>query len=122
MERHIEEMVTTERNVGRREASGPQTIEYIVYFILGVIEILLMFRFIFKVLGANASSGFVNFIYDISDIFVLPFVGIFSSGTAQGVETTAVFEPATLVAMLVYAAIGWGIVRLVQVLSGQNQN
>jgi len=41
----------------------------IIYYILGIIEVLLTFRFIFKLLGANPNSGFVSLIYSISQVF-----------------------------------------------------
>jgi hypothetical protein len=40
------------------------------------------------------------------------FEGIFSRGTATGAETTAVFEPATLIVMVVIGLIAWGVLRL----------
>lgn len=130
MERQTEETVTTkesdvdvtEKSPTKREASGPQTGEYLVYFIFGVLEVLLGFRFVLKLLGASLSSGFVSSIYNLSRIFIWPFEGIFRSGTTQGVETTAVFEPATLVAIIVYALAAWGVVKLIQILSGQKQD
>lgn len=87
----------------------------IVYYILGVIEVFLALRFGMKLLGANPDSPFVDFIYGVSGIFVAPFNGIFSSATGDGVETTSVFEPATLIAGLVYWLIAWGIVKLMKV-------
>lgn len=84
-----------------------------IYFLLGVIEVLLVFRFLLKLLGANPASGFVNFVYDISGIFVAPFKAIFSTTTTEGDVTKGVFEPATLVAMVVYGIVAWGIVKLV---------
>lgn len=124
MEKQTEETVTTQEkntNPSKREATGTQTIAYLVYFIFGAIEILLAFRFVLKLLGASLSSGFVSSIYDFSGIFIAPFEGIFRSGTTQGVETTAVFEPATLVAMIVYAVLAWGIVKLISIFSGERQ-
>lgn len=129
MEKQTKETVTTqEGNVGpsekapvKRDATGSQTVEYLVYFIFGVLEILLTFRFILQLLGASLSSGFVSSIYDFSRIFILPFEGIFRTGTAQGIETTAVFEPATLVAIIVYALLAWGIVKLIRIFSGEKQ-
>jgi hypothetical protein len=35
----------------------------LTWFVLGVIETLLLFRFVFKMIGANTFSGFTNFIY-----------------------------------------------------------
>lgn len=124
MEKDTRETVTTrENNVNpaKRDATGSQTIAYLVYFIFGTLEILLAFRFVLKLLGASLSSSFVNSIYDLSRIFVWPFEGIFRTGTTQGVETTAVFEPATLVAMIVYAVLAWGIVKLISIFSGERQ-
>jgi len=66
-------------------------------------------------------SSFVDVIYTLTGIFILPFEGIFRRGYAQGVETTSVLEPATLTAIIVYAILAWGIVQLVHVLSGERQ-
>ena len=84
----------------------------IIYVLFGLLEVLLGLRLIFKLLGANPGSGFVDAVYAWSEPFVSPFYGIFSAATTTGVETTAVFEPATLIAMLIYAIIAWAIVRL----------
>lgn len=83
-----------------------------IWFIVGVIEVLLGLRFIMKLLGANPNSGFVDFIYTVSGIFVAPFNGIFSTATAEGDVVSSVFDPATLVAMLIYVLLGWGLVKL----------
>lgn len=86
----------------------------IVYYVLGVVEVLLAFRFLFKLLGANTVSGFVVFLYAVTKIFVLPFTGIFSSVSSAGGPAGYIFEPATLVAMIVYAIVARGIVSLVR--------
>lgn len=111
---------TTIKSV-KNEASKSQTIEYIIYFLFGLLEILLAFRLVLKLTGANPVSGFVSFIYGLTQIFVLPFLGIFRQTTTQGLETTAVLEPATLVAAVVYGVLAWGIVMLVRIFSGEKQ-
>ena len=110
--------VTTET---KRVATSSQTVEYLVYFIFGALEILLTFRLVLKLMGASTASAFVGLIYGLSRIFILPFEGIFRRGTAQGIETTAVLEPSTLVAIIVYAVLAWGTVKLVRILSGEKQ-
>ncbi|MFA6492863.1 MAG: YggT family protein [Patescibacteria group bacterium] len=119
---------TTQRNInpavdnqGNRQASGSQTATYFVYFLFGVLEILLAFRFVLKLAGASHTSGFVNFIYGLSGVFVAPFNGIFHTSLAQGAETTSIFEPSALVALIVYALVAWGIVKLIQISSGKQQ-
>lgn len=83
----------------------------IVYYILGIIEVLLAFRLIFKILGANPASGFVRFLYALTRVMILPFLGIFRTAASAGY----VFEPATIIAMIVYAVIAYGIVRLLKI-------
>jgi hypothetical protein len=84
----------------------------IIYYLLGIIEVLLGLRFFFMLLGANPRSGFTSFIYMISGIFISPFSGIFNPLTTPGLVSRSVFDPATIIAMLIYALIAWGIVRL----------
>lgn len=110
--------VTTE---SKRVATGSQTVEYLIYFFLGLLEILLAFRLVLKLMGASVASGFVSFIYGITGVFIIPFEGIFRSGFTKGIETTSVLEPSTLVALIVYAVLGWGIVKLTRIFSGEKQ-
>lgn len=90
-------------------------VRHAIYYALGVLEVLLGFRFIFKLLGANPISGFVVFLYSITNIFVAPFSGIFEPFTTNGLSVQSVFEPASVIAMLVYGIIAWGIVRLIKI-------
>ena len=88
------------------------TAQRIVGIIFSVIEIILAFRLIFKLLGANPKNDFVHGIYAATQFFVGAFEGIFSRVTTSGAETTAVFEPATLIAMVVIALIAWAVLKL----------
>jgi len=80
----------------------------IVWYILGFIEILLMFRLILKLLGANSNAGFTSFIYGTSNLFTSPFTNVFRTSYASG----SVFEWTTILAMFVYWIIAIGIIRL----------
>lgn len=81
----------------------------IVWYILGIIEVLLLFRFVLKLLGANATAGFTSFIYGATYLFAAPFLTVFR--TSQVVEGS-LFEWTTLLAMLVYWIIAMGIIKL----------
>ncbi len=83
----------------------------VVWYILGVIEILLGFRFVLKLLGANTASGFTAFIYSISQPFMIPFQGIFRTPSESGY----VMDTATLVAMAVYLVITYLIAEFLRV-------
>jgi hypothetical protein len=85
------------------------------------LETLLAFRLILKLAGANTYSAFVGLIYGLTGIFTMPFEGIFRRGFAQGAEVTSIFEPSTLVAIVVYAVLAWGIVKLIRIFSGEQQ-
>lgn len=125
----IKETVTTQQEgpkkavvvETKRVATPTQVIQYLVYFFFTVLLILLAFRLVLMLTGANPASGFVTMVYGITGVFILPFEGIFSRATSQGLETRAVFEPATLVAMVVYAVLAWGIGKLLQIFSGEKQ-
>ena len=123
----IKETVTTQENspvatsTRDEQATSYQTIEYLIYFFFGALEVLLAFRLILRLTGANSFSAFVGLIYGITGVFIVPFQGIFHQTTAAGVETTAVLEPSTLVAIVVYAVLAVGIVKLLRILSGKKQ-
>jgi len=80
----------------------------IVWYVLGLLEILMVFRFVLKLLAANASAGFTSFIYGATNIFVAPFNNVFSLSRVEG----SIFEWTTLLAMLVYWFIAIGIVKI----------
>lgn len=103
------------------EATRYEKREYLIYYFFGTLEILLAFRLVLKLMGASISSAFVRLIYGLTGIFILPFEGIFRRGLSQGIETTSILEPSTFVAIIVYALIAWGIVKLVQISSGEQQ-
>lgn len=85
--------------------------ERIVWYITGVILVLLGFRFLLSLLGANTTNGIADFIYSVSHPFVAPFFSLFSYNNYNyGVSR---FEVYTLVAMLFYLVLGWGIAKLV---------
>jgi uncharacterized protein YggT (Ycf19 family) len=85
----------------------------VVWFIVGVVEIFIAARFLGKLFGASAQSAFVNFIYQVSSPMVAPFTGIFGDTGSK----TNTFETASLVAIVVYAVVGWGLVALIRIIT-----
>ncbi|MDO8610459.1 MAG: YggT family protein [bacterium] len=84
----------------------------IIWYILGIIEVLLIFRVILKGLGANQFSGFASLIYSITAPLALPFSGILGISATD----TSIFEWSTLIAGIVYLCIAWGLVYLLEIL------
>lgn len=104
-----------------KKATSYQTVEYLVYFLFGALEVLLAFRLVLKLTGASVGSAFVGLIYGLTGIFVWPFEGIFRMWSAQTAGTNPVFEPSTLVAIVVYGVLALGVVKLVRIFSGKQQ-
>jgi len=77
----------------------------ILWTLLSFLEILLAFRFLLRMIGANPDSGFSILIYGITGLFVGPFIGLITIPTSGGVP----LEVTTLIAMVVYLLIFWGV-------------
>jgi hypothetical protein len=78
--------------------------------VLGIVELLLAGRFFLRLLDANGGSGFMGWLYGVTDQLLGPFAGTFPSVSLSG---NYVIEFSTLFAMLIYAFLGWIIIRLV---------
>jgi uncharacterized protein YggT (Ycf19 family) len=89
-----------------------------IYLIVGVIEVLLLLRFVLKALGANAETGFAQLIYTVTVPLIAPFVGLFGTPTPT---VGAALEPFTLLALVVYAAVGW-LLGVVWLLFGETRS
>jgi hypothetical protein len=79
----------------------------IIWYLLAILEILLVFRFFLKLLGANPLSAFSSFIYGVTYIFMAPFVNIFKISYPDG----NALNWATLLAMFVYWLVAAGALR-----------
>ena len=95
-----------------RRRGGATRAKQVIYFIFGVINVLLVMRFVLLLLGANEVSSFVNLIYGLSGAFVLPFRGIF----AEPDLGASVIEWAALVGIVVYSLVAYGLARIVELI------
>jgi hypothetical protein len=93
-------------------------VNMMVYWIFGLIEGLIAIRFVLKALGAEPTAGFAQFIYGITAPLVAPFVGLFGNPGSSG----SVLELNSLIAMVVYALVGWLISRLAWILVGETRS
>jgi len=90
--------------------SGGVMLKRVVYYLGGVIIVLILVRFMLLLFGANPSNSFVDFIYNLSGVFVWPFYGIFNYQPSYGSST---LEVSSIVAIVIYALLAWGIGKLV---------
>lgn len=110
----VREVTRTQRDVvasaDRSEAA--YRIDALVWYVIGIIETLLVLRMLFLLLGARV-TGFTAWLYDITAPLIAPFRGIFPTPTIEG----AYFDTVSLVAMIVYALIGWAITALIDAIA-----
>jgi YggT family protein len=97
-------------------AAAQRTFSYqvtgLLWLLLGALEALLGLRLILKLLASNPGNPFASLIYTFSDIFVWPFIGLTITPSAAGI----VVEIHTIIAMVVYAMLGWLFISLVRLL------
>lgn len=108
-------VVLEHTHLATSQASPRATLINIVWYLYGLVAILLAARFVLKLTGANGNTGFVNFVYSITDFLSKPFDTVFGVTTASNGKFTSVFEPSILVAIVVYGLIAWGIVKLLTI-------
>ena len=84
----------------------------VLWLVFGLLEGLLALRFFFKLIGANPENAFASFLYGLTDLFLIPFADLTSPLAANGM----VLEISTLLAMGIFALVGWAIERLIYVI------
>jgi hypothetical protein len=107
---------TTPTQVESTSVSGADRAALVVDVLFGILEGFIAIRILLKLLAANPDAGFSAFVYGITAPFVSFFNGVFSTPSTHG----SIFEFSSLLALVVYALIGWGVVRLIQAF-GQRQ-
>jgi len=105
----------TKRIQTETAVNGNTTAQNVVWYILGLVEILLGLRFTLKLFGANSANSFVDLIYSVTRPLTAPFDSIFGVTNTTTGQTNSVFEPSILVAGFVYALVAWGIVKLITI-------
>jgi uncharacterized protein YggT (Ycf19 family) len=90
----------------------------LIYWIFGLIEALILIRFVLKALGANPSAGFAQFIYGITAPLVAPFINLFGNPQTQG----SVLELNSIVALIVYALVAYLLAKLAWIIAGENRS
>ncbi len=114
-----ERVVTNQSGLEHREKTVHDTgaehqfkllkIAQVVWLFVGVIEVMIGLRVFLKLIGANPANDFGGFVYNFAGIFLAPFFGLTGSPAAGGM----VLEVPSLIAMLIYALLGWAIVHVV---------
>jgi hypothetical protein len=104
------------------KAAGVNWFNRLIWFLASLMAILLAIRFVLLASGANMDAGFVEIIYNLTGWMVAPFAGIFGrpieypAAAGQGI-----IEFESLLAIVVYLLIAFGITKLAELALGTNR-
>ena len=104
-----EEHVVENVNLGYRESV--YKVSQIIWLLFGGLEALIGIRVILMLIGANPANGFTAFVYQLTQLFLWPFQNLIANPTFQNMT----LEVTSIIAMIVYALLGWIIVRMIWV-------
>jgi uncharacterized protein YggT (Ycf19 family) len=107
----IDEVVGTDREAGRARSLTriAQVVDYAFY----AVYTLLAIRLALALIGANAGTGFVQFIRGITDPFYAMFRGIVASPTAAGFTLALPI----VIAILAYLVLHMGVKALLRLIA-----
>jgi uncharacterized protein YggT (Ycf19 family) len=107
----------TNVNVSAAPARGASiwTASRVVALVFTVVEVLLLVRFTFKLLGANANQPFASAIYGITEPLVAPFRGIFAQP-----DGAPILEIAALLSIVFFVLVAALILALVRAYTGRH--
>jgi hypothetical protein len=102
--------VVEDHDAGRRLVVS--RIAQFIWLSFGVLIALIGLRVFLRLIGANAANPFADLLYDFTDLFLWPFWGLTGTPSVQNL----VLEVPSIIAILVFALVGWASVRLVWLL------
>lgn len=107
--RYREEVVA---DVGQERKESVRRFVNIVWILVVLVEIFIGIRIVLRLIAANPGNAFASFIYNVTDVLLLPFLTIAGSPGAEGF----VLDIPAIIGALVYLLFGWLLVRLLWVL------
>ena len=108
---NYQEVRTTEHESGRGQRVATIKATQIIWLLLGLLEAAIALRIVFKLIAVNAANPFAKLLYGVTNLFVGPFKSLVGNPTSSN----NVLEITSIIAMLVYLLIAWGIERIVNV-------
>jgi hypothetical protein len=108
----ISQVQTTQKEPERERRIFTFKATQLVWLLFGILEALIALRIGLKLIGANPASPIAVFIYAVTGLFLFPFTGLTATPAAGGM----VLEISSVIAMVVYALVAWGLERLIWVI------
>ena len=108
---NYQETRTTQHEAGQEQRAFTFKATQVIWLFLGILESLIALRILFKLIAVNAENPFANLLYSTTHLFVAPFTSLVGAPAAGGM----VFEFYSIIAMIVYWLVGWGVERIIYV-------
>src|SRR5262245_29965231 len=89
------------------------TLERLVVFVFGIIELLIVLRIVLLLFAARESNDLVAAVYNLSEIFVAPFRGIFGINQIESGATA--LDVGAIVALIAWFVIEAVVLALLRV-------
>ncbi len=105
----VEHRERSVRDTGAEQQINRLRVTQLIWLFFGIVEGLIGLRVLLKLIGANPANDFAAFIYNFAGVFLAPFFGLTGSPASGGL----VLEVPSLIAMLVYALLGWVLARAI---------
>ena len=105
------EVRTTEHESGRGQRVAAFRATQVIWLLLGLLEAMIALRVVFKLIGVNAANSFATLLYNVTDFFIAPFASLTGAPAIGGM----VLEIPSILAMIVYLLVAWGLERIVNV-------
>lgn len=102
---------TIEHDSGQKQHFATINATEVIWLLLGILEAVIAFRVVFKLIEANAVNPFATFLFKVTDLFVAPFAGLTGTLSTSGM----VLEISSIIAMIVYLLIAWALEKIVYV-------
>ncbi|MBV9172079.1 MAG: YggT family protein [Chloroflexi bacterium] len=115
---HVDSQEAVAYDVYENRRLAAYRLTQLIYWIFGLIEALILIRFVLKALGANPSAGFAQFIYAITAPLVAPFINLFGNPQTQG----SVLELNSIIALVVYALVAYLLAKLAWIIVGDTRS
>jgi len=107
-----QEVKTTQHEAGQEQRVATFKVTQMIWLLLSVLEAAIGLRVLFKLIGVNPANPFASLLYNLTGLFVAPFASLIGAPAVGGM----VLEISSILAMIVYFLIAWGLERIVYVL------
>ena len=105
------EVKTTRQESGQMQRFATFKAIQMIWLLLGILEAIIGLRVVFRLIGVNAANPFAALLYNVTGLFVAPFASLTGAPSAGSM----VLEISSLIAMIVYLLLGWGLYKIVLV-------